>query len=122
MNLILSIKIIASVFLSIAVLRFSLKYGFVALQIVPKEELRSLFRISWINSFCMLICIFGLVLLWSPSILIKDPVSTLGVMIIASLFLATMLANSATGPSESVIFWERVISELKQYQNKRKDS
>ncbi|MFT3895692.1 MAG: hypothetical protein QM730_29070 [Anaerolineales bacterium] len=115
---ILILKIIFSVFLFNWLFRYGLKYIELAFRIVDQDQLHSHFRQAWVSSFWMLLSIFGLFLVWFPTVLqsnfLSNPVPTLVVAVLASVFLATALAKSAKDASESVNFWRRVRDGLGQ--------
>jgi cytochrome bd-type quinol oxidase subunit 2 len=113
---ILILKMLFSVFLLNLGIRYGLKYIELAFEIVPQDQLRSHFRQAWISSFWILVSLFALWVMWFPTMLQPDffsaPLPTLVVAIIASIILATALANSANNASESIHFWQKVITRL----------
>jgi len=123
MSAIIFIKASISIFFFSQLIFYTTKYIYLAFQIIPEEKIRSNFINSWKSSFFMLAYLFSLVLLWCPTIIQKDffsnPLPTLIAAVIASLILATLLANSALQPSRSIVISQKILDFLEK---KRKNN
>jgi hypothetical protein len=92
------------------------KYIWLALQIVPENEIKNYYKDAWKHCFKFLVSLFSLILIWFPDFIQKDfysnPIPTFVFIIVVCFVFATIGANSARKNSISANTIKKILSKF----------